>query len=89
MSQPGLKTTAPARRTSDGGYGPPQSVVHWVFPDLYGHTMVVGDAVVTLGRDPACDMPLPGTKRRVATLRFAGRATCSRRATWAARTGSS
>ena len=42
----------------------------WVFPELAGRLTAVADARLTLGRDPDCDVPLPGeqTSRRHAEV---------------------
>jgi transcriptional regulator of acetoin/glycerol metabolism len=45
--------------------------IFWVFPDLAGRLTTIGDAPIILGRDPECDVPLPGdqTSRRHAEVR--------------------
>jgi DNA-binding NtrC family response regulator len=45
-----------------------------VFPDLEGRTTRISDSTLTIGRDPECDVPLPGaqTSRRHAEIRRSG-----------------
>jgi transcriptional regulator of acetoin/glycerol metabolism len=66
--------TKPARRSADGRTAAPTWAIHWVFPDLDGRWTAIGDAPLTLGREPDCDVALPGeqTSRRHAEIQRSG-----------------
>jgi transcriptional regulator with AAA-type ATPase domain len=66
--------TKPARRSDDGRSNTPEWAILWGFPELTGRLTSIRDAPLTLGRDPDCDVPLPGeqTSRRHAELRRSG-----------------
>jgi transcriptional regulator of acetoin/glycerol metabolism len=74
MAESKQGATKPARRTSGGRSDSPEWVIHWVFPDVEGRTTLISDNPITLGRDPECDVPLPGdqTSRRHAEIRRSG-----------------
>ncbi len=66
--------TKPARRSADGRVAAPEWAIVWVFPDLTGRLTPIGKTPLSLGRDPDCDVPLPGdqTSRRHAEVRRSG-----------------
>jgi transcriptional regulator of acetoin/glycerol metabolism len=55
-------TTRPAQRTSGSRLAAPRPAICWVFPELMGRTTAFERETTVLGRDPACDVPLPGAQ---------------------------